>query len=214
VLLIRVYIIATAIAVRVGLRTLLEDDPRIQITGEGIDLDELEDRDGEVDVIIWSPASNLDQDILLQGLEKMRNWVAAAILLLHNDSSFISKLIKLKIHAWGMLPPESSQAELISAVEAVSEGLVVTHPLWLQNLSSGQTSDFRENAGMIESLTGREIEILQLLALGLTNKQIASKLNISAHTVKFHVSSIFGKMGTTNRTETVKLGLKIGLISL
>lgn len=211
---IRVYILATAIAVRVGLRSLLEDDPRIQIIGEGIDLDDLEVRDGEVDVVLWSPASNLDQDILLQELEKIRIWLAAGILLLHNDSNAIKKLIKLKIHAWGMLPPESSQAELISAVVAVSEGLVVTNPLWLQNLSSGQTSDFRENAGMVDSLTGREIEILQLLALGLTNKQIAINLKISAHTVKFHVSSIFGKMGTTNRTETVKLGLKTGLISL
>ena len=211
---IRVYIIATAIAVRVGLRSLLEDDPRIQIIGEGIDLDDLEVRDGEVDVVLWSPASNLDQDILLQGLEKIRIWLAAGILLLHNDSNVIKKLIKLKIHVWGMLPPESSQAELISAVVAVSEGLVVTNPLWLQNLSSEQTSDFRENIDMVESLTGREIEILQLLALGLTNKQIAINLKISTHTVKFHVSSIFGKMGTTNRTETVKLGLKTGLISL
>jgi DNA-binding NarL/FixJ family response regulator len=67
---------------------------------------------------------------------------------------------------------------------------------------------------MVENLTGREVEILQLLALGLTNKQIAVRLGISMHTVKFHVSSIFGKMGTTNRTETVQLGLKRGLILL
>jgi DNA-binding NarL/FixJ family response regulator len=67
---------------------------------------------------------------------------------------------------------------------------------------------------MVETLTGREMEILQLLALGLTNKQIAVKLGISAHTVKFHVSSIFSKMRTTNRTETVKLGLSKGLILL
>jgi NarL family two-component system response regulator YdfI len=77
-----------------------------------------------------------------------------------------------------------------------------------------QKPDDGENPDMVESLTGREIEILQLLALGLTNKQIAVRLKISTHTVKFHVSSIFGKFGTTNRTETVKLGLKTGLISL
>ena len=67
---------------------------------------------------------------------------------------------------------------------------------------------------LVEPLTNREIEILQLLAVGLTNKQIAVRLKISAHTVKFHVSAIFSKLGTTNRVEAVNLGLKNGLIVL
>jgi NarL family two-component system response regulator YdfI len=212
--LIRVYIISPAIAVRVGLRSLLMDDPRIQITGEAADPNDFEDNGGEVDVVIWSPALRLNRDTLLTGLANMKIGVAAALLLIHDDPNVIEKLIKLKVHAWGMLPPESSQAELISAVEAVNEGLVVTNPLWFQRLSLRQKPDDGENPDMVESLTGREIEILQLLALGLTNKQIAVRLRISTHTVKFHVSSIFGKFGTTNRTETVKLGLKTGLISL
>jgi NarL family two-component system response regulator YdfI len=212
--LIRIYIIAPAIAVRVGLRSLLMDNPRIQIVGEAADPNDFEDWLGEVDVVIWSPALKLNQGTLLTGLANMKIGVAAALLLIHDDPNVIDKLIKLKVHAWGMLPPESSQAELISAVEAVNEGLVVTNPLWFQHLSWRQMPDNGENPKMVESLTGREIEILQLLALGLTNKQIAVRLKISAHTVKFHVSSIFGKLGTTNRTETVKLGLKTGLISL
>jgi two-component system, NarL family, response regulator YdfI len=212
--LIRVYIISPAIAVRVGLRSLLMDDPRIQITGEAADPNEFEDNGGEVDVVIWSPALRLNRDMLLTGLASMKIGVAAALLLIHDDPNVIEKLIKLKVHAWGMLPPESSQAELISAVEAVNEGLVVTNPLWFQHLSWRQKPSNGENPDMVESLTGREIEILQLLALGLTNKQIAVRLKISTHTVKFHVSSIFGKFGTTNRTETVKIGLKTGLISL
>ncbi len=190
------------------------DDARIQITGEAADPNDFEDWRGEVDVVIWSPALRLNRDTLLTGLANMKIGVAAALLLIHDDPNVIDRLIKLKVHAWGMLPPESSQAELISAVEAVNEGLVVTNPLWFQRLSLSQTADNGENPDMVELLTGREIEILQLLALGLTNKQIAVRLKISTHTVKFHVSSIFGKLGTTNRTETVKLGLKTGLISL
>jgi NarL family two-component system response regulator YdfI len=212
--LIRVYIIAPAIAVRVGLRYLLMDDSRIQITGEAANTVDLEDWHGEVDVVIWSPALKLDRDILRTELANMRIGVAAALLLLHDDPYVIDKLINLKVHAWGLLPPESSQAELISAIEAVNEGLVVINPTWLQRLSARETPYNGENTDMVQSLTGRETEILQLLALGLTNKQIALRLKISTHTVKFHVSSIFGKLGTTNRTETVKFGLKIGLISL
>lgn len=211
---IRVYIIAPAIAVRVGLRYLLMDDSRIQITGEAANTVDLEDWHGEVDVVIWSPALKLDRDILRTELANMRIGVAAALLLLHDDPYVIDKLINLKVHAWGLLPPESSQAELISAIEAVNEGLVVINPTWLQRLSARETPYNGENTDMVQSLTGRETEILQLLALGLTNKQIALRLKISTHTVKFHVSSIFGKLGTTNRTETVKFGLKIGLISL
>ena len=211
---IRVYIVAPAITVRVGLKSLLLDDPRIQITGEAASPDDLEDCRGEVDVVIWSPALKIDQDILFAGLTNMRIGVEAALLLVYDDPNVIDKLINLKVQTWGLLPTESSQAELISAVEAVNEGLVVINPLWLQRLSARQIRDNGENIDIVESLTGREIEILQLLALGLTNKQIALRLNISNHTVKFHVSSIFGKLGTTNRTETVKLGLKTGLISL
>jgi DNA-binding NarL/FixJ family response regulator len=65
-----------------------------------------------------------------------------------------------------------------------------------------------------ELLTEREVEVLQLLAQGLANKQIAQLLNISANTVKFHVSSIYTKLGATNRTEAVRLGLQSGLILL
>jgi len=212
--LIRIFIVSPSVAVRVGLRSLLEDELRIQITGEAGHLDIFEIWHGEVDVVVWSPALTIDHEILLQSLDKIKNKITAAILLVYDDPYVIDGLIKLKLHAWGMIPPESSQAELISAVEAVNEGLVVTNPLWLQQLSISQMTDSNEKEDMVESLTGRETEILQLLALGLTNKQIALKLKISTHTVKFHVSSIFGKMQTTNRTETVKWGLKRGIISL
>ena len=68
--------------------------------------------------------------------------------------------------------------------------------------------------GDFEPLTPRESEILQHLAQGLTNKQIAWKLSISEHTVKFHISSIYGKLGATNRTEAVRMGARHGIILL
>jgi DNA-binding NarL/FixJ family response regulator len=67
---------------------------------------------------------------------------------------------------------------------------------------------------MIEALTPREVEILQLLAAGLGNKEIASRLGISDHTVKFHVASVIGKLGAASRTEAVTLGIRHGLVMI
>ena len=65
---------------------------------------------------------------------------------------------------------------------------------------------------LAESLTRRELEVLQMLAAGLSNKEIAARLNISEHTVKFHVASILGKLGAASRTEAVSLGIRRGLV--
>jgi two-component system, NarL family, response regulator YdfI len=61
-------------------------------------------------------------------------------------------------------------------------------------------------------LTPREIEVLRLVAVGLGNKEIASRLEISEHTVKFHLASLMGKLGAATRTEAVTLGIRHGLI--
>jgi len=63
-------------------------------------------------------------------------------------------------------------------------------------------------------VTQREMDVLQLIARGLSNKQIALALKISEHTVKFHLSSLYAKLGATNRTEAVRIGTQQGLIVL
>ena len=67
---------------------------------------------------------------------------------------------------------------------------------------------------LVEALTGREQEVLSLLAGGLPNREIASALSISEHTVKFHLASIFGKLGVSTRTEAVQRGVRLGVIDL
>jgi DNA-binding NarL/FixJ family response regulator len=74
--------------------------------------------------------------------------------------------------------------------------------------------DRREEARLVETLTGRETEVLELLAEGLSNKGIAARLGISDQTVKFHVASIGGKLGAANRTDAVRLAVRRGLIAL
>jgi two-component system nitrate/nitrite response regulator NarL len=78
----------------------------------------------------------------------------------------------------------------------------------------GIQSGVRETGGLVEPLTPREQEVLELLAEGLPNKAIAARLGISDQTVKFHVASISAKLGATNRTEAVRLALRRGLLTL
>ena len=71
-----------------------------------------------------------------------------------------------------------------------------------------------EDAAIIETLTTREHEVLALVADGLANRDIAAQLGISDHTVKFHLASIFGKLGVSTRTEAVQRGLRLGVIEI
>ena len=211
---ISVLIISPGVTTRVGLSTLLMNEARIQVMGEVAAPEDVEAGQNDIDVIVWSPGSSIDQEMGAPELERLAGIEASAWVLIHDDPKTILPYTRKKFHSWGVLSPEASKEELVAAIEAVHEGLVVLNPAWAEYLSADQARGQNDSADMIETLTGREIEVLQLLAQGLTNKQIAVKLKISTHTVKFHVSSIFGKMGTTNRTETVKLGLTKGLILL
>jgi NarL family two-component system response regulator YdfI len=212
--LIRISIIAPAIAVRAGLRALLSDDPNMDIVGEATNPSEMVDMQSEADVIVWSPGASSDLAAVLSELSRLKIDETEALLLVHDDPQVIERLTNLQVRAWGVLDPESTQAELIAGIQALNEGLSVINPLWLKQAIKYSTSSKNGNVDLVDPLTSREIEILQLLALGLTNKQIAARLKISAHTVKFHVSAIFSKLGTNNRVEAVNLGLKNGLIVL
>ena len=97
----------------------------------------------------------------------------------------------------------------------MGEGLWVGAPGLVKSLM--RLTGRRDTAGdesLVEPLTAREMEVLQLMAQGLANKQIALALSISEHTVKFHLSSLYAKLGISSRTEAVKRGIELGLISL
>ena len=175
---------------------------------------EIVDELAETDVIVWAPASTMDLASADSEISRQRIGEMPALLLVHSDPKALDHLAQLPLRAWGLLDQEATQAELIASLQALNEGLSVTNPVWLNQMVKSASINQDGNYDPVEALTGREVEILQLLALGLTNKQIASRLRISAHTVKFHVSTIFSKLGTTNRVETVNQGLKKGLIVL
>jgi two-component system, NarL family, response regulator YdfI len=107
----------------------------------------------------------------------------------------------------GFLQSNAPCEQIVQAIKAVAAGLVVFDGGLAPQPSSAEEA-------MLEPLTPREAEVLQLLADGLGNKEIASGLGISEHTIKFHIRSILGKLGAASRTEAVARGLRSGLIEL
>lgn len=214
-------LIASTLAARIGLRALVEPDADLRVVVESSSLAGLlpaaSDSGGpDLDVLVWM-WSGLNEDDLRLALQSLVvEGVFDTLLLLADDPLAAQELPELPLRAWGLLPQDSTAAELIAAIRALHQGLVAAPADFLESLFaapvlSGQTQS-AEAAG--DLLTDREVEVLQLLAQGLANKQIASLLTISANTVKFHVSSIYTKLGASNRTEAVRLGLQQGLISL
>ena len=126
-------------------------------------------------------------------------------------SSDFARLSQLGIR--GFLPRDSSIQQIAAALEAANEDLTVIAPEFVHELFPAESaSRGDEVVHLSEPLTLREREVLALLAEGEGNKQIASRLNISENTAKFHVSSILGKLGATTRTEAVTRGYRLGLI--
>jgi DNA-binding CsgD family transcriptional regulator len=79
---------------------------------------------------------------------------------------------------------------------------------------TGRHAAAEDEYGDVERLTARERDVLELVGFGHSNKTIALRLGISEHTVKFHLASIFGKLGVSNRTEAVRRGVRAGLVQI
>lgn len=137
--------------------------------------------------------------------------VPLIVLLDDPQPQWVSSALRAGVRA--VLSSDVHQAELGAAVEAVAAGLLVVHPHDVQPLFSPALAPLPAGR-FFEPLTPREIEVLRLLASGSANKEIAARLQISEHTVKFHVASVLGKLGAGTRTEAVTIGLRHGLILL
>ena len=112
-----------------------------------------------------------------------------------------SKALRAGVRA--VLPRDVAPEQLRAALEAAAAGLVVIHPSELDTVLSAAIGPSAPLDELLEPLTRREREVLQMLAAGLANKEIAARLAISDHTVKFHIASILGKLGASTRTEAV-----------
>jgi DNA-binding NarL/FixJ family response regulator len=200
--LIRVGIVAAARTMRIGLREVLNGLPDVSVVAEAArpadwPLD-------EVDVLVLAAPADLNT------LEK-----SPAVLLLTDDAADAQDLLDLELSAWGVLPADAGEEELSAALRALAEGLWVGAPALVRDLLTRRPRQELDEADFpSQPLTGRETEVLQLTAQGLANKQIAAQLGISEHTVKFHLSALYAKLGVTSRTEAVRAGARRGLVTL
>jgi DNA-binding NarL/FixJ family response regulator len=208
----RVLIVASSAVVRAGLETILAGRPALEVAGAVPDTsglaDEIERLAPDVLLIDLTASDPAGGSIPTLGGED--GGPALVILTDRLDAGGTSEALRQGARA--VLPRGAEPAAIASAVEAAAAGLLVLHPdsaALLPVLSPGPRP--LTPAG-VESLTPREVEVLGMLAEGMGNKQIARRLGISEHTVKFHVGSILGKLGAGSRTEAVTLGLRQGLI--
>ncbi len=209
---IHLLVIAPALAMRAGLRALLRSEEGFEVLEGAAMPSEVEVFPAETDVVVLGDEAAVSAD-LEQFLELAAEPVG--LLLITDDPGALQLVSGLPVRGWGVLPSDASAEELAAAVRAVHEGLVVGAPPVMEPLLTRRlATEVGERGEAVESLTEREVEVLEVLAQGLSNKQIAVTLNISEHTVKFHVSSIYGKLGATNRAEAVRLGARRGLITL
>jgi DNA-binding NarL/FixJ family response regulator len=204
---VRVVILAQTLAGRIGLRSLLESEAGIDVIAEAANLEEVDADLDSADLIV------IDGSVELGSLRRLGRVEGALGLVWVTDDREAASLIRqVPCRAWGIVPIDGSEEEFFAVIHGVNQGFVVASSRMLEYLWADKTPGPKNST--LESLTPRESEVLQLLAQGLANKQIGLELAISEHTVKFHISSIYGKLGATNRAEAVSLGLRYGLIDL
>jgi DNA-binding NarL/FixJ family response regulator len=195
--------------IRAGLRSMLAtvEVTEVRVVGEAASLTEPGPASAfsEADVVLVSDEERLEETALAVGDEGTQ-----AIVLLSEDEGVVSRLRALPLRGWGVVPPDAPPEEIGAAASAAAQGLTVLPKSLTERLLPAPAA-FEE---LSEPLTAREHEVLELLGRGLSNKLIARELHISEHTVKFHVSSLYAKLGVNNRTEAISQGARSGLISL
>jgi NarL family two-component system response regulator YdfI len=211
---IRVFIVAASPLARGGLQSMLAER-RFEIVGSAVDLDSISGRlvDVEPDVVLIETGADTQEEFL-NALEDVEVAQEYAVILLSGQpkTAWLAKALRVGVRA--VLPPEITPEQLRSALEAAAAGLLVIHPADLDSALPAAASVPAEAGELPEPLTRREREVLQMISAGLGNKEIAGRLSISEHTVKFHVASILGKLGASTRTEAVSIGIRHGLVLL
>jgi DNA-binding NarL/FixJ family response regulator len=206
--------VAAASAVRRGgLQAIVREATGLQIAGSITTLAALGRQFRELlpDVVV------ADMDVpnpqFLNDLRALPSPATVVVLVEEPEAVWSARALRAGVRA--ILEREATAEEIVAAIQAAHLGLVMLDP----ELAGEMAGLMR--AGAVDSppqavgeLTAREIEVLRMLAEGLGNKEIATRLGVTDHTIKFHISSILGKLDAASRTEAVTVGIRMGLIVL
>jgi DNA-binding NarL/FixJ family response regulator len=209
---ISVLVVAAYPTVRAGLRALVEAADDCRLVGQAASFAEAAELAAELSpdiVLVDAGALPADEWAGLGALADEQPELGLVVLVEPSAERYLPPLSRGRV---GYLPREATPEAIVQAVRTVATGLVALDPHAVPGLVSGVP---RLAVGSPpEPLTARELEVLALLAQGLPNKQIAQRLVISEHTVKFHVGAILTKLGAGSRTEAVTLAARQGLLML
>jgi DNA-binding NarL/FixJ family response regulator len=198
--------------VREGLTAVLSTQPEFEIVGQANDGAEAVDLASALkpDIVVLDLAmAQLDG---VQALRAMRTENKDLKVLVFTASETDDRIIgAIQAGAQGYLLKGAPREELFSAIRVIAKGGSLLSPVVAARLLERMGGPVTPLA---EQLTEREREVLQLVAQGLQNKEIAARLGIRERTAKFHVSTILGKLGAANRVEAVRLAIQQGLVEI
>ena len=205
----RILIVDDHKVVRDGIRYMLADAPDIEIVAEA------ESAEAMFEVISELPVDVVLLDIRMPGmtglaaLEKLGEefpQVKVLMLSMHDQPGYVRRAVELG--AAGYLLKSAGRDELLNAVAAAAQGQTYIHGELMEPLLSG----IRSGGKPPGRLSPREQQVLQMIANGAENKQVASELKISEATVKTYLRGIFDRLEVSSRTEAVAVGLRTGVI--
>jgi DNA-binding NarL/FixJ family response regulator len=206
---IRIAVAATSAVRRAGLESIIRSHAEFHLAGSFGAVASLVSfaRSTELDVIV------IDTDSIRDLLLEPTSDAAIVLLTEVTEARSISRLLRSGVRA--ILSRESSPDDVLSAIYTSYDGLVLLSTPTAESLAAVYGDQPLEaEAELSEEITSRETDVLRMLAQGLVNKDIAARLGISEHTVKFHISSILDKLGASTRTEAVTMGIRRGLIPI
>ena len=213
-MLIRILIVDDHGVMRAGLRSMLEDVSEFEIVGEASNGHEALQLASEYlpDIVLLDIGlPDIDGIEVTRRLRKLVPQSQVILLTVYEDESLLREAIEAK--ASGYVIKRAVEAELISAIQAVSRGDMYIHPAITHFLFKNLSAAASPSKNALKSLTSRELEVMDYIIRGFTNRQVAEALHISIRTAEGHRARLLKKLGLKNRVELVEFAEKNGLRS-
>ncbi len=201
--------------IREGLKQLLELEGQFKVIAEASDgvecLEILSKEAPDVLLLDINMPNKNGLDVLKELNQSGNRKVKVLVLTVHNEVEYLIKAVELGVDGYVLKDSESS--ELKKAIITILNGETYIQPDLIPMLNAKMIS-MENDYDKIDSLTKRELDVLKNLAIGMYNKEIATKLEISERTVKNHVSNIFKKIGVSDRTQAAVFAIRNNLIDI